>query len=161
MDDRVKSKSNGQFSEKETTRESSFKEVWSEELNDAFADIARYYDSANYVASLGLWGYFRNKFVSIIDLKTGYKALDVCAGTNAIGLAMLEKETEIAVSAIDRSEEMQRVGQQRVQAKGFTIDSTISDVHELPFPDNHFDVVTLQYASRHLRVIEVFSEIQR
>jgi demethylmenaquinone methyltransferase/2-methoxy-6-polyprenyl-1,4-benzoquinol methylase len=31
----------------------------------------------------------------------------------------------------------------------------------LPFPDNHFDVVTLQFASRHLRVREVFTEILR
>jgi SAM-dependent methyltransferase len=33
--------------------------------------------------------------------------------------------------------------------------------HVLPFPDNHFDVVTLQYASRHLRVDRVFGEILR
>ncbi|MCX7170914.1 MAG: class I SAM-dependent methyltransferase, partial [Proteobacteria bacterium] len=34
-------------------------------------------------------------------------------------------------------------------------------VHSLPFPDNHFDVVTIQYASRHLRIREVFAEIHR
>jgi demethylmenaquinone methyltransferase/2-methoxy-6-polyprenyl-1,4-benzoquinol methylase len=37
----------------------------------------------------------------------------------------------------------------------------ICDVHELPFPDNHFDVVTLQWATRHLRALKVFSEIHR
>jgi demethylmenaquinone methyltransferase/2-methoxy-6-polyprenyl-1,4-benzoquinol methylase len=31
----------------------------------------------------------------------------------------------------------------------------------LPFPDNHFDIVTLQWASRHLRVRQVFGEIHR
>ena len=41
------------------------------------------------------------------------------------------------------------------------IKSTIGDVHKLPFPDNHFDIVTLQFASRHLRVREVFTEILR
>ena len=56
---------------------------------------------------------------------------------------------------------MQTVGQQRAAALGFHIKSTIGDVHTLPFPDNHFDVVTLQFASRHLRVREVFSEILR
>ena len=34
-------------------------------------------------------------------------------------------------------------------------------MHRLPFPDNHFDVVTLQFASRHLRVKQVFGEILR
>jgi demethylmenaquinone methyltransferase/2-methoxy-6-polyprenyl-1,4-benzoquinol methylase len=56
---------------------------------------------------------------------------------------------------------MQTVGQQRAAALGFQIKSTIGDVHALPFPDNHFDVVTLQFASRHLRVREVFAEIRR
>ena len=44
---------------------------------------------------------------------------------------------------------------------GFHIDSTIGDVHTLPFPDNHFDVVTLQYASRHLRIMDVCREVKR
>ena len=56
---------------------------------------------------------------------------------------------------------MQEVGRERAEQQGFTIDSTIGDVHKLPFPDNHFDVVTLQFASRHLRVVEVFTEIRR
>jgi demethylmenaquinone methyltransferase/2-methoxy-6-polyprenyl-1,4-benzoquinol methylase len=56
---------------------------------------------------------------------------------------------------------MQTVGQQRAAALGFQIKSTIGDVHVLPFPDHHFDIVTLQFASRHLRVREVFTEILR
>jgi len=56
---------------------------------------------------------------------------------------------------------MQEVGRHRAQSQGFDIKGFICDVHELPFPDNHFDVVTLQWASRHLRIIKVFSEINR
>lgn len=56
---------------------------------------------------------------------------------------------------------MQAVGRQRASDRGFHIHSVIGDVHKLPFPDNHFDVVTLQFASRHLRVRTVFSEILR
>lgn len=56
---------------------------------------------------------------------------------------------------------MQEVGSRRATDRGFSIESVISDVHELPFPDNHFDVVTLQWASRHLRVAQVFNEIKR
>ena len=44
-----------QFSDREDIREKLFKRVWTEELNDVFADVAKYYDRANYVASLGLW----------------------------------------------------------------------------------------------------------
>ena len=149
------------FSERENSREDKFNQVWSEELNEVFADVARYYDSANNVASLGLWGWFRSSFLSMMDLEIGHKALDVCAGTNAVGIAMLKKQPELKVNAIDRSSAMQEVGAKRAQQQGFVIESTIGDVHELPFPDDSFDVVTLQFASRHLRVIEVFGEIHR
>ena len=87
--------------------------------------------------------------------------LDVCAGTNVIGRALLSREPSLDVQAIDKSAAMQEVGQRLAQEKGFTIKSTISDVHQLPFPDNHFDIITLQWASRHLRIVDVFSEITR
>ena len=149
------------FSERENTREDRFNRVWTEELDEVFADVARYYDKANNVASLGLWGWFRGSFLSMMELEAGQKALDVCAGTNAVGIAMLKKEPGIEVCAIDRSSAMQEVGAKRARQQGFEIESNIGDVHKLPFPDDSFDVVTLQFASRHLRVIEVFEEIRR
>ena len=87
--------------------------------------------------------------------------LDVCAGTNAVGIALLKREPRLEVHAMDRSAEMQEVGARRAAALGFKIHSVIGDVHKLSFPDNYFDVVTLQWASRHLRVRQVFSEIRR
>jgi demethylmenaquinone methyltransferase/2-methoxy-6-polyprenyl-1,4-benzoquinol methylase len=56
---------------------------------------------------------------------------------------------------------MQEVGRRRAQERNLRIHSVIGDVHGLPFPDNHFDVVTLQWASRHLRVRQVLGEIHR
>ncbi len=146
---------------RESVRESKFSDVWTRELNAVFADVAPYYDRANYVASLGLWGWFREGFLDTIPVKPGQRVLDVCAGTNAIGIGLLTRERTLDVHAIDRSAEMQEVGQQSAQSRGFRIKSYIGDVHCLPFPDSHFDVVTLQFASRHLRVKQVFREIYR
>jgi len=146
---------------REAVREQRFSNVWSNDLNDVFADVAPYYDRANNIAALGLFGSFLRRFMQLVDLKPKQKVLDVCAGTNAIGIALLKREPTLDVHAMDRSVAMQTVGQQRAAANGFQIKSTIGDVHTLPFPDNHFDVVTLQFASRHLRVREVFTEIQR
>jgi len=56
---------------------------------------------------------------------------------------------------------MQEVGRRLAAQEGFHIESVIGDVHKLPFPDNHFDVVTLQWASRHLRIMDVAREIHR
>lgn len=146
---------------REAVREERFNDVWTHELNDAFADIARYYDRANEIAALGLWSTFLKRFMKTVDIKPQQKVLDVCGGTNAIGIALLKREPTLDVHAMDRSAEMQTVGAQNAAALGFHIKSTIGDVHTLPFPDNHFDVVTLQFASRHLRVREVFTEILR
>jgi demethylmenaquinone methyltransferase/2-methoxy-6-polyprenyl-1,4-benzoquinol methylase len=149
------------FSLREDNREQEFNQVWVEELDDVFSDVARYYDRANHVASLGLWNWLRNRFISSIDVQSKQRVLDVCAGTNAIGIALLAKQPDLHVHAMDRSKAMQEVGQEMAKKRGMQIDSTIGDVHTLPFPDNHFDVVTLQYASRHLRIMNVCREIRR
>jgi demethylmenaquinone methyltransferase/2-methoxy-6-polyprenyl-1,4-benzoquinol methylase len=115
---------------REQIREQRFSDVWTNELNEVFADVAPYYDRANYIASLGLWGWFLRRFMATVDVRPGERVLDVCAGTNAIGIALLQREPSL-------------------------------EMHALPFPDNHFDIVTLQFASRHLRVKQVFGEIHR
>jgi demethylmenaquinone methyltransferase/2-methoxy-6-polyprenyl-1,4-benzoquinol methylase len=146
---------------RELAREEQFNGVWSRELDDVFADVAPYYDRANYVASLGLWNWFLSEFMATIRVRPGERLLDVCAGTNAIGIALLRREPALEAHAIDRSAAMQAVGRRNAEALGFRIRSVIADVHTLPYPDNHFDLVTLQFASRHLRVRRVFAEIRR
>jgi demethylmenaquinone methyltransferase/2-methoxy-6-polyprenyl-1,4-benzoquinol methylase len=146
---------------REELRAQRFAPVWNEQLHDVFVDVAPYYDRANHIASFGLWNWFLRNFMSIIELHRGERVLDVCAGTNAVGIALLKREPTLQVHAMDRSAAMQEVGKRNAAELGFHIDSTIGDVHKLPFPDNHFDVVTLQWASRHLRVRELFGEIHR
>ena len=48
---------------REQLREERFNVVWAQELNRVFADVAPYYDRANYVASLGLWNRFLQAFM--------------------------------------------------------------------------------------------------
>ncbi len=149
------------FSANEDHREQQFRHVWGEELDDVFDDVARYYDRANHVASFGLWNWFRHRFIATIDVQSGQKVLDVCAGTNAVAIALLKKQPDLQVGAIDRSKAMQAVGRQSARKYSMHIDSVIGDAHALPFPDNYFDVVTLQYSSRHLRIMDACTEIRR
>ena len=146
---------------REIAREERFSVVWTQELNDVFADVAPYYDRANTIASLGLWGWFLRSFMDTVDIRPGERMLDVCAGTNAIGIALLKREPTLEVHAIDRSAAMQEVGRRGAEALGLRIRSVIHDVHSLPYPDNSFDLVTLQFASRHLRIRRVAEEIRR
>ena len=145
----------------EDAREKAFQSIWNHQIDAVFSDVAEYYDRANVYATLGLIDGLRRRFVATMDIPRGARALDVCAGTNAIGLDLLGKQPDLEMWAVDRSKAMQRVGRQFAEGRGLRIHSVISDVHELPFPDNHFDVVTLQWATRHLRALKVFSEIHR
>jgi demethylmenaquinone methyltransferase/2-methoxy-6-polyprenyl-1,4-benzoquinol methylase len=152
---------NQQYIAMEEAREQAFDLIWSQEINEVFSDVARYYDRANVFATLGLLNHLRDRFLATIDIKPQQRVLDVCAGTNVIGIGLLKRQPTLDVFAVDRSAAMQEVGRDSARRHGFEIKSTICDVHDLPFPDNHFDVVTLQWATRHLRVIDVFSEINR
>jgi demethylmenaquinone methyltransferase / 2-methoxy-6-polyprenyl-1,4-benzoquinol methylase len=149
------------FNQREKRRRSLFSRTWGELIPKVFEDVPKYYRPGNIVASLGLWEIWVWQFVRTIKLEPGYKVLDVCAGTNDIGIRLLRKEPKISVTAIDRSRNMQEEGQRRARKYGVRIESVIHDVHELPFPDNSFDVITLQAASRHLRLDKVLPEILR
>ena len=146
---------------REALRTRRFGEVWTDSLNDVFADVAPYYDRANYFATLGLLGWLLRSFMQTVDVRPGERVLDVCAGTNAVGIALLEREPSLTVHAMDRSAAMQEVGRRNAEARGLRIRSVIGDVHTLPYPDNSFDVATLQFASRHLRIGRVASEVRR
>lgn len=146
---------------KEETRQKKLDSYWENELNLVFNDIAERYDSANDFFSFGLWTVMRRRFVGRVKLPEGAEVLDVCAGTNAVGIDVLSKNPSFKITAIDRSEGMQETGTARAKAKGFKIRSIISDVHELPFGDATFDGATLEAATRHLEVKKVFKEVYR
>jgi len=149
------------FEQREMHRHSLFSYTWSELIPQVFEDVPKYYRFGNIVASFGIWELWVWQFVRTINLQAGYRVLDVCAGTNDVGIRLLRKQPDISVTAIDRSREMQEEGQSRAAAYGVRIDGVIHDVHELPFPDNSFDVITLQAASRHLQLNKVLPEIMR
>ncbi|CAG4882484.1 Ubiquinone/menaquinone biosynthesis methyltransferase UbiE [Georgfuchsia toluolica] len=149
------------FGQKESKRRSLFSNVWARMVPEVFKDVPRYYRSGNIIASLGLWELWVWQFLRTIKLRPHYQTLDVCAGTNDVGIRLLKKEPAISVTAIDRSKEMQEEGQRRAKRAGLGISSVIHDVHDLPFPDNSFDVITLQAASRHLQLDKVLPEILR
>ena len=149
------------FDQREERRRSLFSRTWEHLIPKVFEDVPKYYRSGNIIASFGLWELWVWQFVRTIELRRGDKVLDVCAGTNDIGIRLLKKEPGISVTAIDRSKEMQEEGANRAKKYGVSIDSIIQDVHQLPFADHSFDVITLQAASRHLQMDKVLPEILR
>lgn len=149
------------FEQREQHRLTRFSQAWSHCVPKVFEDVPKYYRPGNIVASLGLWELWVWQFVRTVTLHPQSRVLDVCAGTNSVGIRLLKKQRDISVTAIDRSKEMQVQGTLDAEKAGLHIESVIQDVHDLPFPDGSFDVITLQAASRHLKLDKVLPEIYR
>lgn len=147
--------------QRERRRHELFARIWEDLIPKVFQDVPSYYDRGNAVASLGICSAWSNRFVQAMNLPIGAKVLDVCSGTHDVPLRMLRRNPSLQVFALDRSPHMLAEGQRRARERGLTIDARVCDAHRLPFEDATFDAVTLQFATRHLRVSETFAEILR
>ena len=151
------------FLKKEDLRSHLFRETWRNLIPEVFRDVPTYYDKGNAVASLGNCSRWSNKFAAAIrrHLPPGASVLDVCSGTHDIPLRLFSLDPTLQVHAVDRSAHMTAEGQRRARERNLVIQARVCDAHVLPFPDNSFDAVTLQFASRHLQIIKAFKEIHR
>jgi len=148
---------------KEYLRSHLFSETWRNSIPEVFRDVPTYYDKGNAVASLGTCACWSNIFAQAIQrhLPHGAKVLDVCSGTHDIPLRLLALDPTLEIHTVDGSPHMTAEGQRRAHERNLTIDARVCDAHVLPFTDNSFDAVTLQFASRHLEIIRAFKEIYR
>lgn len=151
------------FLRKEDLRARLFGDTWRTLIPEVFRDVPTYYDKGNAIASLGNCSRCSNRFTAAIRrrLPPGSKVLDVCSGTHDIPLRLLAKDPTLEIHAVDRSPHMTAEGQRRADERNLTIRAQVCDAHKLPFPDETFDAVTLQFASRHLEIIRAFKEIRR
>jgi demethylmenaquinone methyltransferase/2-methoxy-6-polyprenyl-1,4-benzoquinol methylase len=94
-------------------------------------------------------------------LPHGANVLDVCSGTHDIPLRLFAIDPTLKIHAVDGSADMTAEGQRRARERNLAIQAQVCDAHALPFADNSFDAVTLQFASRHLEIIRAFKEIYR
>jgi demethylmenaquinone methyltransferase/2-methoxy-6-polyprenyl-1,4-benzoquinol methylase len=152
-----------QILKKEDLRANLFGETWRTLIPEVFRDVPTYYDQGNAVASLGSCAWWSNKFAEAIHqhLPQGAKVLDVCSGTHDIPLRLLALDPTLHIDTVDGSAHMTAEGQRRARERGLTVHAQVCDAHVLPFPDNSFDAVTLQFASRHLEIVRALKEIHR
>lgn len=152
-----------EFADREDFRSRRFETVWKTLIPEVFRDVPTYYDKGNAVASLGYCAKWSNSFADAIAarLTPGAKILDVCTGTHDIPLRLLERDRSLEIAAVDGSPHMIAEGQRRARERNLVVDAQVCDAHVLPFPDNSFDAVTLQFASRHLVIGKAFKEIYR
>ena len=149
--------------QREDLRARLFGDVWRTLIPEVFRDVPAYYDQGNAVASLGRCSPWSERFADAIcrHVPAGAKLLDVCSGTHDIPLRLLARDPGFEIHSVDGSAHMTAEGQRRARERRLIVQAQVCDAHVLPFADNSFDAVTLQFASRHLEIVKAFKEIRR
>lgn len=126
-----------------------------QQVEQMFDNISDGYDNLNRVISLGSDMKWKKKIVRLIEKKNPSKILDVATGTGDLAI-MLSKTKATEIIGVDISEGMLKVGRKKIENQGLSDRITLiqADSENLPFEDNHFDVITVAYGIRNFENLE-------
>ncbi len=118
-----------------------------------FASIARRYDFLNHLLSLNIDRQWRRFTTAKVPPQPGVPVLDCCTGTADLALAYdRAAQGRSPVVGSDFCREMLLIGHQKVRKAG--VETRVSlvegDTLRLPFPDDHFGVVTVAFGLRNV-----------
>ncbi len=145
------------MSDKEQTTHFGFQEVpLSEKRNkvaEVFHSVADKYDIMNDLMSAGVHRLWKKATISTANAKRGDTILDLAGGTGDLALQfsrIVASKGQVILSDINLS--MLSNGRQRLTDEGVAgnIKYIQADAQYLPFPDNHFDIVTIAFGLRNV-----------
>ncbi len=120
-------------------------------VRSVFASVARKYDVMNDLMSLGMHRLWKAFAVELANVRPGERVLDVAGGTADLSLAFARRagpQGQVWLTDINR--DMLTVGRDRVLDKGLALPVAQCDAEKLPFPDKHFDLVTVAFGLRNM-----------
>ena len=120
-------------------------------VRGVFDSVAPKYDLMNDLMSLGLHRAWKAYTVLVADVREGYKVLDIAGGTGDLALAFSKKVGKSGqVVHTDINEAMLRTGRDRLLDAGVVLPTLVCDAEKLPFPSNHFDLVSVAFGLRNM-----------
>ncbi|MBS0292235.1 MAG: bifunctional demethylmenaquinone methyltransferase/2-methoxy-6-polyprenyl-1,4-benzoquinol methylase UbiE [Proteobacteria bacterium] len=120
-------------------------------VRGVFDSVAPKYDLMNDLMSAGLHRAWKAYTVMVANLREGDQVLDIAGGTGDLSLAFSKKVGSTGqVVHTDINEAMLRVGRDRLIDKGVALPTLVCDAEQLPFPDNHFDLVSVAFGLRNM-----------
>jgi demethylmenaquinone methyltransferase/2-methoxy-6-polyprenyl-1,4-benzoquinol methylase len=120
---------------------------------EVFHSVAAKYDLMNDVMSMGIHRLWKRHTLSLSGVRAGQKVLDLAGGTGDLAARfseMVGPEGEVVLADINES--MLSVGRDRLLNKGIAGNIRFAQVNAeyLPFPDNHFDCITIAFGLRNV-----------
>jgi len=120
-------------------------------VRGVFDSVASRYDVMNDLMSMGLHRAWKAYTVMVANLQEGQRVLDIAGGTGDLALAFAPKVGRTGqVVHTDINEAMLRTGRDRLLDAGVVLPTLVCDAEKLPFPDNHFDVVSVAFGLRNM-----------
>lgn len=135
-------------------------EIWK-----MFDKISSTYDCVNRVMTFGLDQIWRKKLCAFLPSSTGMHILDCATGTGDQMVALMQKRPDIAnMIGIDLAETMLKIGKDKIAKKNYAhkVSFLVASALEIPYPDNHFDCVTISFGIRNVTdIMAAFQEFRR
>ncbi|SHI04535.1 bifunctional demethylmenaquinone methyltransferase/2-methoxy-6-polyprenyl-1,4-benzoquinol methylase UbiE [Ferrimonas marina] len=124
-----------------------------EMVADVFHSVASKYDLMNDVMSFGVHRYWKRFTIECAAARPGMKVLDLAGGTGDLTakFSHLVGDTGEVVLA-DINDSMLKVGRAKLQDQGVVgnVNYVQANAEALPFPDNHFDIITIAFGLRNV-----------
>jgi demethylmenaquinone methyltransferase/2-methoxy-6-polyprenyl-1,4-benzoquinol methylase len=120
-------------------------------VRGVFDSVASRYDLMNDLMSAGLHRAWKAYTVMVADVKPGMSVLDIAGGTGDLAMAFAPKVGPIGtVVHTDINAAMLGEGRNRLIDAGLALPTVVCDAEALPFPDAHFDRVTVAFGLRNM-----------
>ena len=105
----------------------------------------------NDLMSLGMHRIWKHYTVTVADVRPGHQVLDIAGGTGDLALAFAKRVGPTGrVVHTDINEAMLRTGRDRLLDRGTVLPTLVCDAEHLPFPDQHFDRVSVAFGLRNM-----------
>jgi demethylmenaquinone methyltransferase / 2-methoxy-6-polyprenyl-1,4-benzoquinol methylase len=123
----------------------------SAEVREMFASIARRYDTANEVLSLGIHKGWRRAAVHLSGAAPGQRVLDCATGTGDLAFELKRAVGPSGeVIGTDFCAEMLQSAPAKAAKAGLEVKFAVADVLALPYPDRQFDVASIAFGIRNV-----------
>lgn len=120
---------------------------------DVFHSVADKYDLMNDLMSFGIHRLWKRFTIDCAGVRPGQKILDLAGGTGDLTakFSRLTGENGEVVLA-DINDSMLKVGREKLRNRGLVnnIRYVQANAENLPFPDNHFDLITIGFGLRNV-----------
>lgn len=120
-------------------------------VKGVFDSVASKYDLMNDLMSMGLHRAWKAYTITVAHVREGDKVLDIAGGTGDLAMAFAKKVCKTGqVVHTDINEAMLRTGRDRLVDAGIVVPTVVCDAEKLPFPDNHFNLVSVAFGLRNM-----------